>query len=171
MKSLPFENLDSLAHAISRGEFGQADPWNGADVCVLGRNEPYANPKGSFYPDDRFLRTVYVPEVSWLFEQLRDLINRIDGYGFWKEEFFGRITNVANRFLANVEVDEPIQLLLAILHESYAILEEMQDGEFQVLSIAVGNQIADDLISSSESRGFLTIEETQEFFSSRGIEL
>lgn len=167
---LPFEEVDKLSKRVLRREIGQEEPWQGADVKVLGLVDTYTNPKGSFYPDDRLLRTIYIGEVSWLFVQLRNIFNTIEGYGLWKEEFFGRITNVANAFLERVEINESSQLLLAILHETYAILEEMQDGEFQILSLAFGNQIAHDLINDSERKGFLSIEETREFLFSRGIE-
>lgn len=167
---LPFNKIDSLSAKIIKGEIGQSEPWQGADVKVLGITEKYANSKGGFYPDERLLRTTFVREVSWLFEQLRDIFNKLDGYGFWKEEFFGRVTNIANIFLNNTKVDQSAQLLLAIVHETYAILEEMQDGEFRVLSLALGNQIAHDLIRKSEGNGFLSIEDTKAFLSSRGIE-
>ena len=105
MSELPLSEIDSLCEEVAVGEIKVAKAWQGADVKVLGVNETYSNPKGSFYPDERLLRTTYVGEVSWLFEQLRDIVNKIEGYGYWKEEFFGRITNVANEFLNKNKID------------------------------------------------------------------
>ena len=86
-----------------------------------------------------------------------------------KEEIFGRLGNTANRFLSKNPNADISETLLAVMHEAFAIAEEIQDGEFATLVVSSGNQILDDLISASEKEGFLTVEETKSYFKDKGI--
>jgi hypothetical protein len=89
-----------------------------------------------------------------------------------KIEFFGRLANAALRYQSRcggAEVRK--ELLLAVLHEAYAMLEELEEGTFQCLAVASGNEIADDFIEREEKRGFLGVDETKRFFAERGIRL
>ena len=123
----------------------------------------------SFYPAPRYVVTAHASELSWLFEQVRNIFIEIDDYGFLKEEIFGRLGNTANRFLAKNPEADTNQTLLAVMHEAFAIAEEIRDGEFAALMVTSGNQILDDLISESEKGGFLTVEETKAYFKDKGI--
>ena len=51
------------------------------------------------------------------------------------------------------------------------MLDEMEEGTFECLEVAFGNQIADDLIERVEERGFIGVEETTKFFAAKGITL
>jgi hypothetical protein len=100
--------------------------------------------------------TEYSLELSWLFEELRDIFyseSLIDGCS--KIEFFGRLANAAIRFLEKDLNITAQKLCVAVLHESYAIYEEMQDGNFKALPIAIGNEIVDDYIDEAERSGFI----------------
>ena len=63
------------------------------------------------------------------------------------------------------------ELLFAVLHEAFAMLDELEEGTFQCLAVAIGNTIADDFIEREEKRGFIGVEETKKFFAERGIKL
>ena len=146
--------------------------WGGADV-IIGTAAP-ALPKdpNSFYPDKRYVVTAFAAELSWLFERLFEAFyadQLIDGCS--KIEFCGRLANAANRCIARNEADSAHRLLAAVLHEAFCIYEEMQDGGFEYLTIAFGNDIADDYVDDAHRHGFLGVEETERFFSERGANL
>ena len=141
--------------------------WQGADVVITSKSPCIE--EGGFYPAPRYVVTSHAAELSWLFEQVRDIFMEIDDYGYLKEEIFGRLGNIANRFLSKNPDANVQETLLAVMHETFAIFEEIQDGEFATLMVTSGNQILDDLIPESEMGGFLTVEETKAYFKAKGI--
>ena len=90
------EKIANLVEHVRTNQIGVAGAWQGADV-VITKKAPSPS-VDNFYPDPRFVETRFVGELSWLFEQLRDVFMKSDGYGFWKEELFGRLGNVAVKF-------------------------------------------------------------------------
>jgi hypothetical protein len=162
-----FTKLVRLSTEIVNGQPGNSRMWQGADVVITSK--PQIMEEGGFYPAPRYVVTPHAPELSWLFEQIRDIFIEINEYGLLKEEIFGRLGNTANRFLSKNPEANSRETLLAVLHEAFAISEEIQDGEFVTLMVASGNQILDDLISESEKGGFLTVEETKTYFNALGI--
>jgi hypothetical protein len=89
-----------------------------------------------------------------------------------KIEFFGRLANAALRYQSRCGGSEVRRdLLLAVLHEAFAMLDELEEGTFQCLAFSFGNTIADDFIEREEKRGFIGVEETKAFFAERGIKL
>jgi hypothetical protein len=90
--------------------------------------------------------------------------------GTTKIEFFGRLANAANRQIAGSEnAEHADDLLDAVLHEGFAIADELEDGSFRYLDVALGNTIYDDLIEDAERQGYLTVDETTQWFSDRGL--
>lgn len=162
-----FAKLIRLSTEIADGRSGSAGMWQGADVVITSK--PPIVEEGGFYPAPRYVLTSHAPELSWLFEQLRDIFIEIGDYGVFKEEIFGRLGNTANRFLSKNPEANTVETLLAVMHEAFAITEEIQDGEFAALMVTSGNQILDDLISQSEKGGFLTVEETRAYFKGKGV--
>jgi len=162
-----FAKLVLLSTEIVNGKSGNSTLWQGADVVIT--NKPPIVNEDSFYPAPRYVVTAHASELSWLFEQVRNIFIEIDDYGFLKEEIFGRLGNTANRFLAKNPEADIDETLLAVMHEAFAIAEEIRDGEFASLMVTSGNQILDDLISESEKSGFLTVEETKAYFKDKGI--
>ena len=163
-----YTDLVDLSGSIAKDEFGTSKPWGGADVCIVKKLPKIKS--GGFYPDPRFVVTDHEIELSWLFEQLRDIFNKIEDYGFWKEELFGRLGNTANRYLTKFPTASAKELLLAVMHEAFSIIEEIQDGDFRSPMVTINNRIYDDLILESERDEFLGVEETLEYFKSKGIE-
>jgi hypothetical protein len=145
--------------------------WGGADVVISTRPSPACGAEG-FYPEPRRVVTAYAPELSWMFEALRDAFyaeDRLDGQT--KIEFFGRLANAANRCLTRSADADARDLCAAVLHEAFAIFDEMEEGSFRSLPLTVGNEIADDYVDEALRTGFIGIEETRKFFSERGVEL
>jgi hypothetical protein len=156
-----------LVLQVAAGQIGVAERWQGADVVIT--NARPAPTKNGFYPDPRFVITIHVIPLSWLFLQLRDLFNLVEGYGAWKEELFGRLGNMSERFLGkNLEASAQ-ELLLAVLREAYAIFEEMGKGDFGYLSITFDNRIFDDSNLDSEALSLLTVESIRSFFTTKGL--
>ena len=162
-----YTNLVQLSTKILNGQLERSNMWQGADVIITNR-PPIVKGDG-FYPAPRYVETLHASELSWLFEQVRNVFMEMDDYAFLKEEIFGRLGNTANRFLSKNSNASAPELLLAVMHEAFAIAEEIQDGEFAALMVTSGNQILDDLISESERGGFLTVEETKAYFKDKGI--
>ena len=165
------ERLDRIARQIAQGDLPRAKQlWGGADV-VIADHEPKKT-EGGFYPEPRYVVTDSAFELSWLFESLRDIFydaSLIDSCS--KIEFFGRLANAANRYLLREANKTADGLVSAVLHEGYAILDEIDEGTFACLPIAFGNEIADDYVDDALRSGFVGTEDTLSFFSSRGLEL
>lgn len=140
--------LEQLAASVAEGAVGSStDLWGGADV-VISRSE-LPEPGGAFYPAPR---------------------QHYDGQT--KVEFFGRLANAALRYEATRREQDALGgLLSAVLHEAFAIAEEMEEGTFRSLSVATGNEILDDYIDQAERNGFVGIEETRRFFAAKGIDV
>ena len=110
--------------------------WGGANVVVS------AVPLYSSY---REIITPYSLEVSWLFEQLRDVFSRlIDSES--KFEFYGRLEVAVNRSIAAGQC-EVRDVALGLLDAAETMLDEMSRRQFTILSVAMGNEIAADRVS------------------------
>lgn len=137
--------------------------WGGADVIIAPVSIDSAS-SGGFYPEPRTVVTQFSREVSWLFEQLRDAFSGVlDGDS--KIEFYGRLANAAKTYQQHVNGGENAKdILRAVLYEAVTILEEMEEGTFEYLSVAVGNTILADLVEDSEKSGYIGVDATREFF-------
>lgn len=145
--------------------------WGGADVMISRRRPPKATEE-RFYPEPRYVVTDYALELSWLFVALRDAFyaeKRLDGCS--KIEFFGRLANTANRYLGRSADPTAHNLCAAVLHEGFAIYEEMEEGNFQCFPVAIGNEIVDDYVDEALRTGYIGTDETLKFFKSHGIEV
>ena len=167
-----YQELLRLQEILSREILPTSDrEWGGADV-VITKTKPPKSTGEQFYPDPRYVVTEFSFELSWLFKQLFEAFiseNRINGAS--KIEFFGRLANSANRYLSKTENIKPNLLLAAVLHEAFAVYEEMEDGDFSYLMVAFGNEILDDYIDQALKTGFVGTDQTIEFFKNRGIAL
>ena len=160
--------LKKISSDIASGNIRVSEPWQGADVEI--RNNLPKVLTDSFYPAPRFVITEHVGQLSWLFENLRDAFNNLEGYGFWKEEFFGRLGNAATRYLSRQPNAKVEKILLAVMHEAFCIAEEMEGGNFTVLPVTIGNEIYDDLFKEIEAEGLADQSEVDNFIKSLGIE-
>ena len=154
------DKIHELLRQVAAGSIGTAAPWQGADVVIL--KEAPAPSEGNFYPDPRFVETKYVGELSWLFEQLRDIFWNNEGYGAWKEEFFGRLGNVATKFQSVCPEGSVKGLLTAVIEEASTMADEVAlEGGLQYLAITSGNRILDDFVLLSDNNKYLSEEETK----------
>lgn len=137
--------------------------WGGADVIIAPLSFESAS-SGGFYPEPRTVVTQFSKEVSWLFERLRDTFSGLlDGDS--KIEFYGRLANAARDYQQHVNGGENAKdILRAVLYEAIIMLEEMEEGTFEYLSVAVGNTIMADLVDEAEKSGYIGVEATKEFF-------
>lgn len=157
--------LVGIAKEIDQQSYGESrlDPeWGGADVLVTSMSRKSTENAG-FYPEPRTVVTPYAGEVAWLFTRLRDAFDGlIDGAS--KTEFYGRLAVAATAYQRSINGDENAQdMLRAILHEGFVMLEEMEEGKFEYLMAAHGNTILRDLIDEAEKSGYLGAEATEEF--------
>jgi len=159
------KKLAALSKTVATSGIGNAEPWGGADVVVCAVAPPPT--EGGFYPDPRYVETRYVAEISWMFEQIRNIFWNHPGYGAWKEELFGRLGNVVQNQTAR-NVDATMEhLIAALLHEAHAIAEEISDHEgLDTMMLTWDNHILDDFIGNSDSSGMLTPTESNAFLTS-----
>lgn len=159
--------IDEIAEQVRGGTTGKDEAWQGADVVVCRKAPP---PSRGFYPDPRYVETEFVGELSWLFAKLRNIFWDEDGYGAWKEEFFGRLGNVAVKYQAAAKGLTCSNLLLAVTHEAYAMAEEIADtGGIATRMLTWDNRILDDFTEISDLSAYLTTEETTEFLKGLGL--
>jgi hypothetical protein len=163
--------LREVAARIANREIGSEQFWGGADVAIV-EERSIASDEAGFYPDPRFVVTPYAHELSWLFYQLRDIFTVLPFYdGQSKIEFFGRLANAALRYQTKCTGNEKLgDLLAAVLHEAFAIADEIEDESFASFAIAFGSEIVDDYIDEAERRGFIGTVETRKFFAELGME-
>ena len=154
------QKITRLKTKIQSNQIGSSESWIGADVVITEVAPPPTN--GGFYPDPRFVETKFVKELSWLFEQLRDIFWKSEGYGAWKEEFFGRLGNVATKFQSVCPEGSVSGLLTAVIEEASTMAEEIaSEGGLQHLAITFDNRILDDFVLLSDNNKYLSEEETK----------
>jgi len=163
------KELENLLQRLNRAPIPKSENWGGADVVITSQKPESKG--GGFYPEPRYVVTEHASQLSWLFVQLRNVFSGLLD-GTTKIEFYGRLANAALRYQSKNEGNENQKdLLFAVLHEAFAMLDEMEEGSFEYLLVASGNTIADDFVEETQRRGFLSVDETKQFFAERGIEL
>jgi hypothetical protein len=166
------KKLHELAHLLANPVLPKARrDWSGADVVIA--SAPQADHlRSSFYPRDREVLTEHALEVSYFFEVLRDQFYEealIDHCS--KIEFFGRLATAADACLLEQPDATAHLVCAAILREAYSMAKQMDEGEFDFLIVAEGNQIADDLTLPGQRTGYSSIKETIDFFRGCGIQI
>ncbi|MDB4306315.1 hypothetical protein N9980_01995 [bacterium] len=149
-----------MSDSIDRGK----PFWRGADVEITDEPPPEQTEPG-FYPDPRRVVSKNAASLAWLFIGLRDgFSGHLDGAN--KVEFFGRLAEAARAYQHQLgeKSESERDLLLAVLHEAFVMLEEMEAGEFRCLPVASGGTIWADLIDEAERSGYLGVDETRRFF-------
>lgn len=153
-------DLIKLSQLIKEDKISKADrEWGGADVIITNRQPELS--KNNFYPEPRYVVTKFSLELSWLFNQLKDIFSELID-GMTKIEFYGRLANAGISYTSHSN-NNCKELLLSVLHEAFAMLEEFEEGRFIALSIAIGNEIYKE-IEQGEKSGYIGIEETNKFF-------
>ena len=162
MKKSKTTQLDELARKINEGHTGSSRPWQGARV-IIADVAPEPTPPG-FYPEPTTVVTPHVNELSWLFEQLRDVAIELEGYGMWKEEYFGRLAVAASK----VPGDQSVAvLLLATMREAYELLGMTEIGmEMSEFSIVVQHPR-----TLGRGIGDFDLDHLRAFYAGRGITL
>lgn len=92
-------------------------------VAILA--EMPAQRPGGFFPDPLFVVTSNVSELSWLFEELRNIAVEFNEFNQWKGEFFSRLVVRTNTVPATVPVED---LLFATLWQAYELLGILEIG-------------------------------------------
>ena len=163
------EKLLELKNRVLSNEIGTAKPWGGAGVQIVEVSPE--NVVDGFYPDPRSLETEFVAELSWLFEEIRNVFSEFEGFGQWKEELFGRLSNVALKYQSLYEDPLVRSLLLALLEEVDSLMKELLlTGTISTLLITHGNLVLDDLTSSSDRNSYLRPDESRAIFLKHGYD-
>ena len=142
------DKLTHLREQVLTGAYGIARDWGGADVVIGPPPRPVPTADG-FYPDYDYVATKHHRELSWLFEQLRDLFSpHIDFIN--KYEFYGRLADSANRFITKFGDEIQRDVLYAVLHEANSMLVEFSTfGDLQpIMSREIGADPLEDLLNN-----------------------
>ena len=113
------DQLNRLRHQVLAGAIGTSRDWGGADVVIGPPPRPVPTADG-FYPDPDYVATKHHRELSWLFEQLRDLFVPYIDY-INKYEFYGRLADSANSHLEE-EGDSENSTSLLVASIDYCLL-------------------------------------------------
>ncbi|MEO7672880.1 MAG: hypothetical protein ABIU09_02240 [Pyrinomonadaceae bacterium] len=160
------QSLSHISRQIDETEIGllrARHDWGGADVVITSHAKEVVS-SDRFYPESRTVVTTFSKELSWLFERLRDAFSEmIDGTS--KIEFYGRLANAASNYQQHVNGGENAKdILRAVLYEAVVMLEEIDEGTFEYLSVASGDTILADLVSDAEKTGYIGVDATKRFF-------
>lgn len=159
-----------LARYLSKPRLHRDSEFGGAGI--LFTDQPREAQTSTFYSPPRYVITTHFREVSWFIIGLRDIFYAEKMVNFFsKFEFFGRLGNAANRCLEENPGTGAHGLCAAVMHEAFAISEEMQVGNFHALSFAIDRGILDDHADPLLRKGFISQEDTQGFFRNLGIEI
>lgn len=158
--------LEELTNLVSTGKFGSSRDWGGAGVLIGPPPRPVPATEG-FYPDPDYVATKNHRELSWLFEQLRDLFNPYVDF-VNKFEFYGRLADAANRFIAKNGDESKRDILRAVLHEADSMLVEFSTfGDLQpIIPREIGADPLDELLESD----FHDAEESERILRELGLE-
>lgn len=104
------QQLDTIKDLIAAGDWGKSEPWRGADVCIVDA-APVSHPNG-WLPDDDYIITPYVRELSWVFEQARNAVWEHEGFGAFKYEYFGRMGEAVNACGTDVPITTHLNVAL-----------------------------------------------------------
>ena len=164
------KKLDELAHLLANPVLPKASRhWSGVGVFIASAPQP-DHLRRSFYARDREVLTEHALEVSYFFEVLRDPFDEVALIDHCsKIEFFGRLTAAAEACLLEQPDATAHLVCAAVLREAYAVAKQMDEGEFDFLIVAEGNQIGNNLTLLGPRTGFSSIKETIEFFRGRDI--
>lgn len=141
------QRLRLLAIGISDAKEGSVRlpdaRWGGAGTVIA--NQPGDFESGRFGTPPFIFVTPHVKEMSWLFFKCRDAVSPLEGYGKWKEEFFGRLARAGQDFSDATPSASLQQIQLAILLEALFFVEKLRSPDgIDVLPVVVGQEIADD---------------------------
>jgi hypothetical protein len=140
--------LEKLADLVLTGKSGVSRNWGGAGVLIGPPPRPVPTADG-FYPDPDYVATNHHRELSWLFEQLRDLFSPYIDF-INKYEFYGRLADSANRFITKFGDETQRDVLQAVLHEADSMLVEFSTfGDLQpTMSREIGADPLEDLLNN-----------------------
>ena len=161
------EVLNYLFQRLLLTPIGTNKKCGGTNVVITFRQDKRSS--SSFYSQLKQVVTTDAKELSWLLGQLQDIfLGLYDSTS--KLEFFGRLANIALRYQRMSKNDENQRnLLFAVLHEAFKILNEMEEGTFEYFLVSPGNEIVDNFIEQAQRRGFISVSKTKKFFAKKGI--
>lgn len=145
------------------------NPWGGAGTMIRSSSEDLELTR--FGTPPFVFETPYVNEMSWLFVSCRNAVRRLEGYGLWKEEFFGRLARAGQDFSQAEPQATLQQIQLTVLLEALLFVEKLQSPDgVEVLHVVVGPEIAEDY-SRPEFMRLETWEEVRDAWRALGIDV
>ncbi|HPC38121.1 MAG TPA: hypothetical protein PLF21_02290 [Exilispira sp.] len=171
MKTL--EELERLSKILEHNQLPASKiNWSGAHVNITN-TEPSEDETKTFFFRSIYVITQFSHELSWLFEKIRDAFYAEDRIDYLiKDDFFGRLANAANRCIENNSELTAHILYAAVLHEAFAIYDDMENKKFLILPIAPDSAIFDDFVDDqSRENGYVSNEKTIDFFKKKGVNI
>lgn len=165
------ESIDAISQELDEGKLKRGQKWGGANLVIVETQDEIQESNG--FKSYRYVVTTHAREVSYILTKLYNAFTEEDLLDYLsKLEFCGRLGNIVNRFLRKNPDASALELCKAMVHEAYAIAEEMDEGEFTILfsdlGVAVYNDIFDELEFSEED--LCGEEDTVKFYKDLGVD-
>ena len=158
--------LEELTELVLSQKVGVSRDWGGADVVIGPPPRPVPTVDG-FYPDPDYVATKHHRELSWLFEQLRDLFAPYIDF-MNKYEFYGRLADSANRFISTSGDEVQQDVLQSVLHEANSLLVEF--STFGDLQPSISRKIGDDPLENMLNNDMQDLEGSKRTLRELGLE-
>jgi hypothetical protein len=148
--------VQALDQAVAAGDYGRDHRlWGGAGLGVVT-----AKPEGAYDDSARYVVTPHATSLSWLVRALWVACGPLLD-SMTKIEFFGRLGNAAHRYqLRAGDNSQERELLVAVVHEAYEIVSDLEHGRFCALPVAPHGVIHDDFCQSTRTTTRLTAQQS-----------
>ena len=158
------DRLQMLDRAVAAGVVNEDRRlWGGAGLGVV--EKPSENLDD---PSAKYVITPHATVLSWLVRALWTACRPILDHET-KIEFFGRLGNAAHRYQRRAGDNESARDLLgAVLHEAYVIVDDVESGRFQTLLVAPPSVVYDDFLPESAHDDALSDGELEQWFANGG---
>jgi hypothetical protein len=127
-----------------------------ADVLLINKVEP--DPSAGSWIERRVVRTE-VPQVFiWLFKKFVPVLSSLPDYGVHKEEIFGRLGNTIHMAESQNPPTTTDEQVASVVQDFWEICQDLVQGDFTSLPVALGADILDDFVSRSLKSDFVSAE-------------
>lgn len=122
-----------------------SEPARFADVILLDPGMP--NPDEGKFIQGRPVETSSAAAFSWIFTEFVKIASLLPDYRFLKEELFGRLGNTILKTEQESLALSTEEKFSYVIQDFWEICQDILEGKFKALEVAVGSSIYDDYIT------------------------
>jgi hypothetical protein len=150
------ELFESVKHDLQNKPPVGRDDLNFAGVTLL--NYDQHDPNEDSFIRKRLVRTDMPHIYTWLFRHFVPILSTLPGYGYVKEDLFGRLGNT----IVMAEIAEPPltpnEKIAALFADVFEVGQDLIDGNFNHSPIAFNGSVTDDWVTRSLASEFVDLE-------------